>query len=354
MTLLSPLSLGGMTLPNRVVMAPMTRSRAVMPGNLPHALMATYYAQRASAGLIITEGAPVSPQAVGYYATPGVFTPAQVAGWRLVTEAVHQAGGRIFLQLWHVGRISHPTWLGGETPVAPSAIQPEAGIYTPEGLAAVPMPRALGADELPGVVDQFRQAAARAQAAGFDGVELHGANGYLLDQFLRDGSNRRTDRYGGSPANRARFPLEIVDAVSAVWGPERVGYQVSPTFAHFGMADSRPRDTFGYLARELSQRRIAYLHVSHYLADADPEMTALLRRTFAGPLILNGGYDRETGEAALAEGSADLIAYGSLFIANPDLPERFRRQSPLNAPDPATFHGGDAAGYTDYPALADG
>jgi N-ethylmaleimide reductase len=345
------MQLGGLSLPNRMVMSPMTRSRAV--GNMANDLMATYYAQRASAGLIITEGAQVSPQGVGYYYTPGIHTAAQVAGWRQVTDAVHRAGGRIFLQLWHVGRISHPALLDGDLPVAPSAIRPDAHVYTPEGLSVVPTPRALALAELPDIVGQFHLAAVNAAEAGFDGVELHGANGYLLDQFLRDGSNRRTDRYGGSPANRARLPLEITDAVIGVWGADRVGYQVSPAFPHFDMADTHPAETFGYLARELGDRGLAYLHVSHYLASADHDLTAALREQFRGPVILNGGYDRETGDRAIANGDADLIAYGTLFLANPDLPERFRRRAPLNTPDPATCHGGGEQGYTDYPTLSE-
>jgi N-ethylmaleimide reductase len=351
--LLTPFQLGSLMLPNRLVMAPMTRSRAGQPGNVPSALTATYYAQRASAGLIITEGAPVSPQGVGYYYTPGIHSAEQIAGWQAVTTAVHRAGGRIFLQLWHVGRISHPALLNGELPVGPSAIAGEAHVYTPEGLMPVPVPRELTVDDLTDLIGQFRQAAMNAKAAGFDGVELHGANGYLLDQFLRDGSNRRTDAYGGSVANRARLPLAIVDAVSEVWGPQRVGYQVSPAFQHFSMTDSQPLGTFGYLADALGERKLGYLHISAYLADPAATFAAALRRRFQGTVIVNGGYDRETGNQAIENGAADLIAYGTPFIANPDLPERFRQQAPLNEADPQTFHGGGSEGYTDYPALVE-
>jgi N-ethylmaleimide reductase len=353
--LLSPFQLGPLTLPNRVIMSPMTRSRAV-GANVPNPLSPTYYAQRASAGLIITEGAQVSPQGVGYYYTPGIHSAEQVAGWKAVTDAVHHVGGRIFLQLWHVGRISHPGFHDGALPVAPSALTPDAHVYTPEGLMPVVTPRALDLSELPGIVEQFRQGAENAKAAGFDGVELHGSNGYLLDQFLRDSSNQRTDAYGGSVANRARLPLDVTDAVVSVWGADRVGYQVSPSFTYLSMADSQPVETFGYLALELSRRKLAYLHVSEPVSGPLTPVTPIapvMRSLFRGPLILNGGYDPATGNLAIASGQADMIAYGALFLANPDLPERFRRGGPLNVADPATYHGGDERGYTDYPTLAE-
>jgi N-ethylmaleimide reductase len=352
--LLSPYRAGALDLPNRMVLAPMTRSRAI-EGGRANPLAATYYVQRASAGLLISEGTQVSPQGVGYIRTPGIHSPEQVEAWAAVTAAVHEAGGRIFAQLWHVGRMSHPDFHGGAAPVAPSALATEGQVFTPEGRKPLVTPRALETDEIPGVVDQFRLAAANAKAAGFDGVELHGANGYLLDQFLRDGSNVRTDAYGGSVPNRARFPLEVVDAVASVWGADRVGYRISPTFSLWGMSDSQPFQTFGYLASQLSERGILYLHVIEPVAGPPPapgpRITPHLRKLFGGTLIANGGYDKAAGEAAIANGDADLIAYGVPFLANPDLPERFRRDAPLNTADPATFYTGEEKGYVDYPLL---
>jgi N-ethylmaleimide reductase len=351
--LFTPYTLGDLALSNRLVLAPMTRSRA-LAGNVPNPLAATYYVQRASAGLLISEGTQVSRQGVGYIRTPGIHSAAQVAGWKTITDAVHAAGGRIFAQLWHVGRVSHPDFHDGHLPVAPSAIRGDGEAFTTAGRQPLPTPRALTLDEIPGIVDQFRAAAANAKAAGFDGVELHGANGYLLDQFLRDSSNVRTDRYGGTRENRARFPLEVVDAVIDVWGAGRVGYKIAPYFSMFGMSDSNPVDTFSYLAEALSRRGVLYLHVAEPRAGGPahgPRITPILRRQFAGTVIVNGGYDRESGEAAVAAGAADLVAYGVLFLANPDLPERFRRNAPLNTPDTATFKMGEDKGYVDYPAL---
>ena len=352
--LLSPYRAGSLELPNRMVLAPMTRSRA-LDGGRANPLAATYYTQRASAGLLISEGTQVSPQGVGYIRTPGIHSPEQVEAWAAVTAAVHEKGGRIFAQLWHVGRMSHPDFHGGAAPVAPSALTPEGEVFTAAGRKPLVQPRALETDEVRGVVDQFRLAAANARAAGFDGVELHGANGYLLDQFLRDGSNVRTDAYGGSIANRARFPLEVVDAVVSVWGPDRVGYRVSPTFGIWGMSDSQPFETFGYLASQLSDRGILYLHVVEAVAGPrampGPRITPHLRKLFGGTLIANGGYDAATGEAAIAGGEADLIAYGVPFLANPDLPQRFGRGAPLNTPDTSTFYAGEEKGYIDYPFL---
>jgi N-ethylmaleimide reductase len=356
--LLSPYRLGGFSLTNRTVMSPMTRSRA-LEGNVPNPLAAAYYAQRAGAGLMVTEGTQVSPQGVGYIRTPGIHSPAQVAGWRQVTNAVHRAGGTIFAQLWHVGRISHPDFHDGALPVAPSAIAADGEVFTTRGRTKMVTPRALEADELPGIVDQFKKGAENALAAGFDGVELHGANGYLLDQFLRDGTNHRTDAYGGSIRNRARFPLEVTEAVAGVWGAERVGYKISPNGAFNSMSDSNPIATFSYLADELSARKLLYLHATEGVAGpmAPPAGTALaapvLRQRFKGALILNGGYNATAAEAAIARGDADLIAFGVPFLANPDLPTRFARNAPLNAPDQATFYAGEAKGYTDYPALAE-
>jgi N-ethylmaleimide reductase len=355
--LLSPYRLGEFDLENRLVMSPMTRSRAV-DGNVPNPLAATYYAQRAAAGLIITEATQVSPQGVGYIRTPGIHSPAQVAGWRAVTDAVHRAGGRIFAQLWHVGRISHPDFHGGALPVAPSAIAADGEVFTANGRTKMVTPRALEPHELPGIIAQFQKGAENAHAAGFDGVELHGANGYLLDQFLRDGANQRTDAYGGSIRNRARFPLEITEAVVAVWGADRVGYKLSPNSAFNSMSDSDPIATFTYFADELSRLELLYLHATEGVAGpmAPPAGTTLaapvLRRRFKGALILNGGYDAHSADAAIARGDADLIAFGVPFLANPDLPVRFAKRGPLNAADQATFYAGEAKGYIDYPALA--
>ncbi|WP_338868435.1 alkene reductase [Myxococcus stipitatus] len=355
--LLSPFRLGRLELKNRMVMAPMTRSRALVDGNVPNPLAPTYYAQRASAGLLITEATQVSPQGVGYIRTPGLHSSAQVAGWRKVTQAVHAVGGVIFAQLWHVGRVSHPDFHEGRLPVAPSAIGYEGTVFTFQGKKPVVTPRALETAELPGVVDQFRRAAENAREAGFDGVEVHGSNGYLLDQFLRDGSNQRTDAYGGSIENRARFPLEVARAVVDVWGAERVGYRLLPqSFPYAGVVDSTPLETFTYMARELSRLGLGYLHVTESVSGADtpsPEqrLAPRLREVFQGAFIVNGGYDARTGEAAVAQGEADLVAYGVPFLSNPDLPERFRQQAPLNAADASTFFTGEEKGYADYPAL---
>ena len=335
-----------------MVMAPMTRNRAVA-GNVPSDLAVTYYAQRASAGLIVTEGTQVSPQGVGYPGTPGIHAEAQIAGWRRVTDAVHERGGRIFAQLWHVGRISHPLLQpGGALPVAPSAIAAEGQTFTSEGPKPFGAPRALELDEIPGVVEQFAHGARSALASGFDGVEIHGANGYLVDQFLRDGSNQRTDAYGGPVENRARFLLEVTAAVAGVWGADRVGVRLSPTGSFNTMSDSDPAATFGYAARVLDRFGLAYLHVVEPVART-PAMPApvapVLRPLFHGPFILNGGYDLATGNAALAAGEADLISFGVLFLANPDLPERFAEGAALNPPDRDTFYQGGEKGYIDYP-----
>jgi N-ethylmaleimide reductase len=355
--LFSPYRLGDLELANRLVTSPMTRSRA-LDGNVPHPLAATYYAQRASAGLIVTEATQVSPQGVGYIRTPGIHSAAQVSGWKRVTDAVHRAGGKIFAQLWHVGRVSHPDFHGGALPVAPSALPVDGEAFTSRGRTKLVTPRELETDEIGGIVAQFRAGAENAKAAGFDGVELHGANGYLLDQFLRDGSNRRTDDYGGSIENRARFPLEVADAVSTVWGPQRVGYKLSPYFAGYSMSDSNPIETFSFLAAELSKRSLLYLHVTEAVAGpatapaGTPRATPILRATFNGALIANGGYDAQSGHAAVARGEADLVAFGVPFLANPDLPARYRSNAALNPPDQATFYAGEEKGFVDYPALA--
>lgn len=360
--LLSPYKLGNLELPNRMVMAPLTRNRAGV-GNVPGPLNAKYYAQRASAGLIISEATQVSPEGLGYPATPGIHSPEQVAGWKLVTEAVHQAGGRIFLQLWHVGRISHPDLQpDGALPVAPSAIAPKGEAATYEGMKPFVTPRALETSEIPGIVEQYRQGAENALEAGFDGVEVHGANGYLLDQFLRDGTNQRTDKYGGSIENRARLLLEVTEAVVGVWGADRVGVRLSPSGTFNDMYDSNPLATFGYAAQALNRFGLAYLHIIE-VTEADLRHggtevpTSYLRVSeasvqearFTGTLMVNAGYDRDRGNAVLAKKEADLVSFGTLFLANPDLPKRLALNAPLNQPDPATFYGGTEKGYTDYP-----
>ncbi len=354
--LFSPYRMGDLKLPNRIVMAPMTRSRAA-DANVPGPMAVTYYVQRASAGLIITEGSQVSPQGVGYIRTPGIYSAAQVDGWKKVTDAVHRAGGRIFIQLWHVGRVSHPDFQGGALPVGPSALPVEGYVHTPVGKKPIPVPRALETGEVPDIVRQFRQGAENAKAAGFDGVEIHGANGYLLDQFLRSGSNKRTDQYGGSLENRARLPLEVTRAAIDVWGGDRVGYRISPHGTGYSMSDANPREIYTYFTKELNDTGLGYLHliepIGGRMGFVSPEerMGPDLRRIFRKTFILNGGYDLKSGNEAIARGEADLIAFGVPFLANPDLPERFRQNAPLNEPDVATFYAGEAKGYTDYPAL---
>jgi len=352
--LFSPYKLGNLELPNRMVMAPLTRNRAG-EGNVPGTLNVTYYVQRASAGLIIAEATQVSPQGLGYPSTPGIHSPEQVAGWKQVTDAMHQHGGRIFLQLWHVGRISHPDLQpDGALPVAPSAIAPKGQAATYEGMKPFVTPRALETSEIPEIVEQYRQGAENALAAGFDGVEIHAANGYLLDQFLRDGTNQRTDEYGGSLENRTRLLLEVTDAVTGVWGAERVGVRLSPSGTFNDMHDSDPLATFGYAAEALNRFGLAYLHIVEVneadLRHGGTEVpTRHLRDHFTGTLMVNGGYDRDRGNAVLANKEADLVSFGTLFLANPDLPQRFALNAPLNQPDIASFYGGSEKGYTDYP-----
>ena len=349
--LLSRAQLGKLSLKNRMIMAPMTRSRAGA-GDAATALMAEYYSQRASAGLIISEGSQVSAQGKGYLRTPGIFTPEQITGWKQVTDAVHAEGGQMFLQLWHVGRLSHPlVQVNGAQPVAPSAIKADGEIYTPEGLKPYELPRALELDEIPGVVADFRQAAVNAKLAGFDGLEIHGANGYLIDQFLRDGTNQRTDAYGGSIENRARFLKEVVESVIEVFGASRVGVRLSPIFSYFSMSDSNPQATFDYTARMLSRYGLAYLHIVE-LGEGPFDFRELKRR-FGGPYIANGGYSAERAATVISRGEADLVAFGTPFLANPDLVERFKRGQALNTPDASTFYQGDERGYTDYPTLAE-
>ena len=347
--LLQPVRLGEIELPNRIIMAPLTRCRA-SEGRVPNALMKDYYAQRASAGLIITEATSVTPMGVGYPDTPGIWSDAQIEGWRRITEAVHDSGGRIMLQLWHVGRVSHPIYLSGALPVAPSAIAPAGHVSLLRPYQAYPVPRALALSEIPGIVDAYRRGAENAKAAGFDGVELHGANGYLLDQFLQDSANKRTDRYGGSIENRARLMLEATDAAISIWGPGRVGMHLAPRGDSHSMGNSDPKATFGYVARELGKRGVAFICAREH---AGPDAIGrFLKTEFGGAYIVNEGYDAQTAEAAIAAGDADAAAFGKLYIANPDLPERFRRNAPLNEPQPATFYTSGSVGYTDYPALA--
>ena len=359
MSLLSPYKMGDLTFRNRMVMAPMTRCRAV-EGNVPNPLAVTYYSQRASAGLIITEGSQVSTQGVGFDRTPGIYSSEQVAGWKNVTAAVHQAGGNIFLQFWHVGRMSHPDYLNGDLPIAPSAIPVEEEIHTPQGKKKIPVPRALFPDEIPDIIHQFRQGAKNAKEASFDGVEIHGANGYLLDQFLRDGSNQRTDNYGGSLDNRMRFPLEVARAVTKEWGPQRVGYRISPHFSFHGMSDTDPAITFSRLATELDRIGIGYIHlvepVGGRLGATDPDalLAPRIRAKFNGTLMLNGGYDAAGGDEVIKSGLADLVSFGVLFLANPDLPDRFGKNALLNREDISTFYTGEEKGYTDYPVLGAG
>ncbi|HTY50038.1 MAG TPA: alkene reductase [Steroidobacteraceae bacterium] len=349
-TLFDPLRAGDLELPNRIVMAPLTRARAGV-SRIPNELMAEYYRQRAGAGLILTEATVVDPMGVGYADTPGIWSAEQVQGWRHITRAVHAAGGRILLQLWHVGRISHPLFLNGAQPVAPSAIAAAGHVSLVRPQVPYPVPRALAVEEIPGIIEAYRRGAQHAQEAGFDGVELHGANGYLLDQFLQDGSNHRTDEYGGIIENRARLLLEATDAAISVWGPGRVGVHLAPRADAHGMGDSDRAATFGHVARELGRRRIAFICAREYAAP--DSLGPSLKAAFGGVYIANEKFDLESARQALAAGTADAVAFGKLFIANPDLVERLRRGTSLNAPDLATFYAPGPKGYTDYPTLQD-
>jgi len=356
--LFQPLRVGDLELPNRVLMAPLTRARSTQPGDIPNELNAEYYAQRAGAGLIVSEASQVSPQGKGYAFTPGIHSDEQVEGWRLVTDRVHNAGGRIVLQLWHVGRISHTDLQpGGAQPVAPSALRAESQTFTSEesGMLPVSEPRALETDEIPGIVEQFRAGAQRAKDAGFDGVEIHGANGYLLDQFTRTGSNHRTDLYGGSLENRLRLPLEVAQAVAGVWGPGRVGYRVSPAGEFNSMSDANPLETFAALASKLGALGLAYIHnVESFRGSVrDDAMTGAVRDAFPGVYIGNGAYTPDLARERLESSKADAIAFGELYIANPDLAERIREGAPLSEPNRDTFYTRGAEGYTDYPTLAE-
>lgn len=359
--LFDSLALGDLTLSNRIIMAPLTRMRSKQPGNIPWALNAEYYAQRASAGLIISEATQISPQGQGYPATPGIHSREQIEGWQQVTQAVHARGGKIFLQLWHVGRISHSSLQPGQSlPVAPSAIAPSGMAFTADW-KQVPFetPHALTAEEITSIVADFKQAAQNAKEAGFDGVEVHGANGYLLDQFLQDGSNKRTDAYGGSIENRCRLLLEVVDAVADIWGSARVGVRLSPYGTFNDMSDSDPVALFTHVIRELNVRKLGYLHViepratsaggSDAVADTAPSTAALFRQHFKGLFISAGGYTGELADQAINAGDADAIAFGRLFISNPDLPNRLAQGIALTPYNRATFYGGTEKGYTDYP-----
>lgn len=350
---LSPLfaqvSVGPLTLANHMVMAPLTRSRAG-EGDVATGLIAEYYRQRASAGLIITEASQISAQGKGYPRTPGIFTREQIDGWKLVTDAVHSEGGKIFLQIWHVGRLSHRVVQpSGVLPVAPSAIKAEGEIFTAAGPKTLEAPRALDILEIPGIVADFRKAAENAQVAGFDGVEIHAANGYLIDQFLRDGTNTRDDAYGGSLENRVRFLREVVEAVIPVFGADRTGVRISPIFDGFSMSDSQPQTTFNFVADTLGKYGLAYLHAMQ-LGAGDFDFLEIKSR-FGGTYIANGGYDDESASEAISRGAADLVAFGTAFLANPDLVERFKQGTPLNKPLPEFFYQGESRGYTDYPEL---
>ncbi|WP_126147033.1 alkene reductase [Synechococcus elongatus] len=357
--LLTPVQVGRYELRNRIVMAPLTRNRATGPDNIPNDLNVLYYQQRASAGLIITEASQISPQGQGYPLTPGIHSPEQVEGWKPIVQAVHDRGGCIFLQLWHVGRISHPSLQpDGALPVAPSAIQPAGYAATFQGEQPFVTPRALETEEIAGIVEDYRRAAENALAAGFDGVEVHGANGYLIDQFLQDGTNQRSDRYGGSFENRSRFLREVLDAVVSVWGSDRVGLRLSPWGQFNDMHDSDPVGLFSYVAQMLNPYNLAYLHwieprwdKAEESPDFNQLATPVFRSLYNGPVIAAGGYSRSTAEAAIASGAADLVAFGRLYISNPDLVERFALDAPLNPYDRNTFYGGDEHGYTDYPSL---
>lgn len=354
-SLFDPIRLGELALANRIVMAPLTRNRAAV-GEVPSPLSVTYYAQRASAGLIITEATQICAVGQGYIATPGIHSPTQIEGWKAVTRAVHERGGRIVVQLWHVGRISHVSLLpAGEVPVAPSALRAKSQTVTAQGFVDVSEPRALRLDEIPALVAQYRQAARNAIDAGFDGVEVHGANGYLLDQFLRDGSNHRTDAYGGPIENRARLLIEVLEAISQEIGSGRTGLRLSPVTPFNDMSDSDPQRLFNHVAERVAPLGLAYLHVIEGAAggprDVAPFDYAALRERARTPWMVNNGYDRQMALDAVASGAADAVAFGKPFIANPDLVERLRADAPLNTPDVSTFYGGGAEGYTDYPTM---
>ncbi len=347
---LDTLQMGDLHLPNRVFMAPLTRLRGTVD-HVPTQVMVEYYRQRAGAGLIISEGIPVVPQGVGYAQVPGIWNEQQVERWRPVTEAVHAAGGRIFAQIWHVGRISDPYFLHGESPVGPSAIAAKGHVSLLRPEKAFETPRALDAHEIPGIIAGYKRGAENAKTAGFDGVELHGANGYLLDQFLQDGTNHRTDAWGGTLEKRARLMLEAADAVAEVWGPERVGMHLAPRGDAHGISDSHPAETFGYVARELGRRKIAFLMAREF--EGPDWLGPQLKEQFGGVYVANERFTQASADAAIARGDCDGVAFGQLWIANPDLVERFRTGAPLNKPNPETFYAHGPEGYVDYPMLRD-
>ena len=347
-TIFDPITLGDLQLANRIVMAPLTRCRAD-EGRVPNAMMAEYYVQRASAGLIISEATSVTPMGVGYPDTPGIWSDAQVRGWSNITKAVHGAGGKIVLQLWHVGRISHPTYLNGETPVASSAIKPEGHVSLVRPLSDYVTPRALELAEITDIVDAYRTGAENAKAAGFDGVEVHGANGYLLDQFLQSSTNQRTDQYGGSVENRARLMIEVVDACIGVWGAGRVGLHLAPRADSHDMGDDNLTETFRYVAAEMGKRGIAFICSRE--REAGDSIGPQLKKAFGGAYIANEKFTKDSANAWLANGSADAVAFGVPFIANPDLPARLQQDAPLNTPVPETFYAKGPVGYIDYPTL---
>jgi N-ethylmaleimide reductase len=356
-TLFTPIRVGPLTLSHRVVMAPLTRLRSRVPGDVPVELMAEYYGQRTSqGGLLISEGTPVSIGGRGYLGAPGIYSKEQIAGWRRVTETVHASGGYIYLQLWHVGRVGHIDMTNGELPVAPSVLPFEGIVVTAKGFVPASRHRALEIGEIPGLIDDFVRAAENAMAAGFDGVELHGANGYIFDQFLQDGTNKRTDAYGGPIENRARLLFEALDAIVAVWGGGRVGIRLSPSTEYNSMFDSDPEHTFGYVAERLNQYELAYLHIIEprvkgieTIKEGQPPVaSAQLRKIYKGNILAAGGFDPQSAEAIIERGDADLVAFGRYFISNPDLPKRIRLGLPLNPYDRETFYNNDAHGYTDY------
>jgi hypothetical protein len=349
-TLFDPITLGDLKLPNRILMAPLTRNRSSGPGRVPNSLMREYYVQRASAGAIISEATSVTPLGVGYPHTPGIWSSEQVAGWRDIVSGVHAAGGRMLLQIWHVGRISDPSFHDGAAPVAPSAIAAKGHVSLLRPERPYPIPRALETEEIAGVVEAYAEGARNAKTAGFDGVEIHGANGYLIDQFLQDGSNKRTDRYGGSIENRARLMLEVTDAVTAIWGAGRVGMHLAPRGDGHDMGDSNLAATFGYVAEQLGKRKIAFFCARESLTE--PRLGPSLKKAFGGAYVSNENFTPETAAATLAAGEADAVAFGKLFIANPDLPRRLAAKAPLNKWDSSTFYSQGPAGYTDYAELA--
>jgi len=349
-SLLDPVQIGALQLPNRILMAPLTRCRA-SEGRVPNVLNAEYYRQRASAGLIITEATAVSPMGIGYPDTPGIWSKPQVKGWQMVTKAVHDAGGRIVCQLWHVGRISDPSYLLGEQPVGPSAIAAEGHVSLLRPETPFPVPRALELQEIPGIIEEYRRGAENALEAGFDGVELHGANGYLPDQFLHSNSNHRSDEYGGSVANRARFMLEALDAAISVWGADRVGLHLSPADNAHGVSDSDPASLYQHVVSECSKRSLAFICAREPM-NSPNRLGPSLKKAFSGVYVANDTFTRETAEEVMAKGEADAVAFGRLFISNPDLPKRFELHATLNAPNPMTFYRQPAdVGYTDYPSL---